>query len=383
MAFSLQSATNALGSLFGKRSTNSAVGVDIGSSSIKAVQLRLDKETAVLETYGEIALAPYDNKPVGKAVRLSPEQTGDALKDLIQEANITATDAGAAIPFSSSLVSIIDMPKVPPEQLRRMIPIEARKYIPVSSSEIMLDWFIIPPEEEDSAFDRVEEKTVMQKRGQEVLLAAIHNDTLRTHQAILASANLSVGFFEIEVFSAIRSSLDRGIAPIIVVDIGAATTKIYVVERGIVRTSHLVNSGSQTITETLARTLGWSFEKAERMKREWGFTMASAYSREENEKMHTALLSTLDRLFNEVNRVLLSYGRRYNKNVSHVVLTGGGSALPGLVEKAREQLNIDVAIAHPFGKVAAPAFLDEVLREIGPGFSVALGAALRRLRQKQ
>lgn len=362
-------------------SSGSVLGIDIGASSAKMVQLRASRGSAVLETYGEIALGPYGGVEVGKSTKLPVEKVAEALNDLMREANITASNAGVSIPFASSLVSVLEMPKVNQEQLKRMIPIEARKYIPVPVSEVLLDWFVIPEDEHDDAFDRVEEETMMQKRGREVLLVAIHNETLRNYQSIVQTAGIHVSFFEIEIFSSIRSSLGHGVVPVVMVDIGAATTKIYVVERGIVRMSHLVNIGSQQMTETLARSMNWSFEKAERMKREWGLNEQASLSGDENEQLRAALLSTLTRLFSDVNRVLLSYGKRYNKNVSHVVFTGGGASLPGLAHVANESLNAEVEMANPFSKVEAPAFLDDVLGEIGPGFAVALGVALRKLKQ--
>jgi len=359
----------------------SIIGVDIGASSAKIIQLRASRGAAVLETYGEIALGPFGGQPIGKVVKLSPEKTAEALIDLMKEANVTARAGGVSIPFSSSLVSILDLPKVDRDALKRMVPIEARKYIPMPISEVTLDWSVIPGEEgEKSAFDRIEESPPGRVKGQEVLLVAIHNDTRDTYRMIADLAGIHVDFYEIEIFSTIRSSISHGIAPIVVVDIGAATTKMYVVERGIVRLTHLLTSGGQHITESLARSLNWEFEKAERIKRERGLEDSSAYSTDENERIRTAMLSTLGRLFSEVNRVLLSYGQRYNKNVSRVVLTGGGASLPGLARHAKEALNAEVEIADPFARTEAPAFLSQVLREIGPGFAVSVGLVLRKLK---
>ena len=136
------------------------------------------------------------------------------------------------------------------------------------------------------------------------------------------------------------------------------------------------------MTETLARSLGWEFDKAERVKREHGLVPSTAYSTDENDKIKTSLLSTLDRTFGEVNRVLLSYGQRYNKNVSRVVICGGGSSLPGLLEEAKKNISGEVELANPFGHTEAPAFLESVLRTIGPGFAVAVGLALRKLKHE-
>ena len=377
MAFSL-------GKLFeGMKTTDgSVVGVDIGASSIKVVQLRASRGVAILETYGEIALGPYAEVPIGKTVKVSPEKTAAALTDVMKEANVTAHEASVSIPFSSSLLTVIDLPKVDAESLKRIVPIEARKYIPVPVSDVVLDWFVIPTDAaEASAFDQVQDdKKKAGPKGQEVLLVAIHNDILRSYQTIMTTTGLNVDFYEIEVFSAIRAAVDHGIAPLLMVDLGASTTKMYIVERGIVRLTHIVTAGGQQMTETLANTMGWEFEKAERVKRERGMVDSTAYSREENEQIKSALLSTLARVFSEVNRVLLSYGERSNKNVARVILIGGGASLPGLVDIARTSLNAEVEVANPFAHTEAPAFLDDVLREIGPGFAVSVGLALRKLK---
>lgn len=380
MAFSLGNIFKQVQQL-APRGDSSFIGIDIGASSAKIVQLRASRGIAVLETYGEIALGPYGNQPIGKTVKLPPEKTAEAITDLMKEANITARLGGLSIPFSGSLVSVLDLPNVDEDQLKRIVPIEARKYIPVPVSEVSLDWFVIPKEEgQTSAFDQLQDKAPIRAKGQEVFLVAIHNDLLHQYQSIAATAGITVNFFEIEIFSALRSALGHGIAPILVVDLGASTTKMYVVERGIVRLTHLLTQGGQHMTETLARTLEWDFDKAERIKRERGLIDSTAYSVDENDRIKTALLSTLTRIFGEVNRVLLSYGQRYNKNVSHVVLTGGGASLPGLSAFAKQNLSAEVEVANPFGHTEAPAFLEAVLREIGPSFAVSVGLALRNLK---
>src|SRR3954465_2992778 len=95
-----------LSSLF-KTEVKSVLGVDIGSSSIKVVQLRREKGRVILETYGAISLGPYAGVEIGPATALGAEKISDALKDVIREANVTTGDAAISIPYSSSLVSII------------------------------------------------------------------------------------------------------------------------------------------------------------------------------------------------------------------------------------------------------------------------------------
>lgn len=379
MAFSISNLFKSLPS-FGTKGETSVIGIDIGASSAKIVQLRASRGVAILETYGEISLGPYGGQPVGKAVKLPPEKVAQALTDLMREANVTGRTGGISIPFSSSLVSVVKLPDVDEDSLKRIVPIEARKYIPIPVSEVTLDWFAIPKEEgEDSALAAVRPK-VQEAPSREILLVAIHNTLLESYHTITEGAGLTVDFYEIEIFSAARSTLGHGLAPVLVVDIGASSTKMYVVERGVVRLTHLVTQGGQQMTEILERSMSWEFEKAERIKREIGLSGSTAYSVDENERIKTALLSTLTRISSEVNRVVLNYGQKYNKHIAKVVLTGSGASLPGLSAFAKQSLNTEVEIANPFGHTEAPAFLEAVLREIGPGFSVAVGLALRKLK---
>jgi Tfp pilus assembly PilM family ATPase len=114
---------------FFKKSEDSVLGIDIGASTIKAVQLRRQKGKAVLETYGALSLGPYGGVEIGKATNLPPEKIADAITDLMREANITTKNCALSIPFRSSLVSIMEIPKVDDEKMKEMIPLEARKYL--------------------------------------------------------------------------------------------------------------------------------------------------------------------------------------------------------------------------------------------------------------
>src|SRR4051812_10840361 len=120
------------GNLFGSKKSKSVIGVDLGSSSIKVVQLRRDGETAVLETYGELALGPYAGGEAGQATNLPADKIAETLKDLLRESSVTTTDSGISIPFSRSLLTLVELPyRDSPEEQKTMIELEARKYIPV------------------------------------------------------------------------------------------------------------------------------------------------------------------------------------------------------------------------------------------------------------
>src|SRR4051812_30231473 len=163
-----------LGSIFGKKE-ESVLGIDIGSSAIKVVQIKRKRGRAVLETYGELALGPYAGTEVGRATALQPEKLAEALKDILREAKTTTSACGVALPISSSLISFINVPPVQEKQLAEVITLEARKYIPVPMTEVLLDWSVVPREEIIPSEDERSPKND-QKRQLDVLVVAIHNE---------------------------------------------------------------------------------------------------------------------------------------------------------------------------------------------------------------
>ncbi len=359
---------------FTKRS-ESVVGVDIGSSSIKVVQLRRSMGKAVLETYGAVSLGPYAKVEIGRSTQLPAEVIMQALKDILKEANVTATVAGFSIPYSASMVSIVNLPAAVEGKLEQVMPLEARKYIPIPLSEVQLDWTQISGGVGSSASSR--------GGSLEVMLVAIHNNTLEKYRSIATGSGLRLSFFEIEIFSAVRASLEGGIAPVAVVDIGASATKCYAVERGIVRESHLINHGSQELTLVSSRALNITIAQAEEHKRRVG--LAEVVQARETSMVQAldterqSLELTLAPLFSDIAGVVTSFEVRLGVALNAVVFTGGGSSLNGLVAYAQSRLRSEVRISDPFSKTETPSFLSDLLRETGPEFAVAIGLALRGL----
>lgn len=368
---------------FLKKEESHALGIDIGSSAIKVVQIKKKNGQAVLETYGELALGPYGGTGVGRSVVLPPDKISTALRDLMneKEVNVTTNICGLSIPFSSALMSVMDLPQVSEKQLQTMVPLEARKYIPVPISEVMLDWSVIPkseevPEEEEEKDSNPNAPVRNIVPRVEVLAVAIHKDTIAKYQDIVTKAGLDAGFFEIEIFSTMRSVVDETIKPIMVIDMGASTTKLFIVERGIIRGSHTINRGAQDITASLTQTFNMPSDQAEITKREVGLLGA-------DKNMTDTIALVLDFVFSEVNSTMLAYEKKYNKAISKVFMVGGGAALKGLLTLAKDNLKTEVELGLPFGKVATPTFLEKVLKETGPEFAVAVGLALRKLSEEK
>ena len=362
-----------LGKLFDMGSLGSleggVIGIDIGTSSLKVIQLNIGKSGATLETYGELQLGPYMGADVGKVVNLEPSKLALALVDIIREANVTARSCALAIPHSACFVAVAHFPTRDQTQLVSMVPVEARKYVPMAMNEVTLDWFIIPdPPRIEGAPEPTETR---------VLLAAIYNESLNRYRGVVQNAGIAVGSNEIETFSVVRSSIHESDGSILLLDLGASSTKLYIVESGILQETHRIPLGGQELTSAVGTALNLGYGEAESIKRQMGL-LSDTY----DPRIGAALAPIVDRIFTETNRALTRYERDMQIKINTIVLTGGGALLVGLLERAQATFAREVTIANPFSKVEYPAFLEETLREAGPSFSVAMGVALRRLTEK-
>ena len=355
----------------------SVLGIDIGSSAIKIVQLGEKEGVAVLENYGELALGPYVGLAVGQATSLNKEKIKEALRDIFNEADLEGNYAAISIPMSSTLLSLIELPRVDKKQLNSMIPIEARKYIPVPVSEVVLDWWMLPKQDDDEEVDKevVSEETNDFKNDKiRVLLAAIHNDTISKYKEIQDSLGLTSGLFEIDVFSSIRSVVGQNNSVVMVLDMGAETTKLAVVDFGILRMQHIINIGSQDISTALSKTLKIDINKAEKIKREQGLSS-------DNKEAVVVMQTNLSHIITEVNRFIVNYKKKNTRQISKIVLTGGGILLKGLPEFVSKNVDIKIEVGDPFSRIETPIFLQETLKEAGPEFSVAIGLAIKALQE--
>jgi len=372
--------------IFAKKET-SAVALDFGISSVKVVQLRKERGKAVLETYGELSTGPYGGFSVGQSTNLSVAKLAELTGDLLKEANITSKNAAISIPLRSSLIVSVEIPQMDEEKLAEVVPIEARKYVPVPISEVVLDWWVLPTnsqlsaplgENDEGVVKGQEEKKKETTYGKkmEVLIAAIHKDTIKQYQEVCQKVGLEVDTFEIETFSEIRSVMPNDLSATAILDIGAGTSKIAVVDYGIVRLSHTIDKGSQDITVSISKSLSVPFAKAEEIKRKIGLT------REQSGNDLSDIISpTVEYIFAEANKVMLNYQKEHRRAIDKIILVGSGSLLKGVAEIGKEETGVPVALGLPFDKVEAPVFLSNILKEAGPAFAVSLGLALRKLEE--
>lgn len=350
--------------LFRKDEVGQALGLDIGSSSIKVVQLRREKEKIILDTYGEIALGPYAGLVAGQAVHLGEEKIIEAAQDLLKEAKVTARSTVVAIDPSAAYVSLVKVPKVEDHELRTMMPLEARKFIPIPLTEVQMDWWHIPTTINIGA----EEKMM------NVVLAAVKNETLTQYDRIIHKLGLTDVEYEIPGYSVMRSAPPDSGGMLLYADIGARYTTLFLVHNSTVLDMHVLSRGSQDSTIQLSKALTIPIDVAEETKRAFGYLGDSS-----NPYVKDVMLLSSYPLFGEVARLSLMYERKYNQTIEGIILSGGGARLPGILDAYKETVHIPGRVALSFGQVDVPQFLHEMIERVGPSYAVAVGCALKKL----
>ena len=362
-------------SKIGGGSENSAVGIDIGSSAIKVVEIKKKEGKAVLETYGAIALGPYADLDAGRVASLPIEKVVLALQEVLKQSGVTGTSLALSIPVQSSLIFTLELPaQIQNTEIATIVPTEARKYIPVPITEVSIDYFILPKKE--SSFEEMNNADLLSEPEDKinVLVVATQNDAVARYRSIVSQCSLTASFFEIEIFSSIRANFEHELSPVLLMDFGASRTKLSIVEFGMVKSYHTIDRGGADISSSISKSLSVPFSEAEKMKKEFGF-----FGNPVEKSLADIIKVHIDYIFSETNNVLLGYEKKYNRTISKVIFTGGGSLLKGLKEIAVNNFRAEIEIGHPFSKVNAPAFLGKVLETIGPEFAIALGLALRKL----
>lgn len=360
MAFSLSNLFSTLKTSSKKSAGSSVVvGIDVGSASVKIVEIIDENQSLRLGTYGELQLGPYGKESLGANVSLPVETRTEAIVDVLREANSKADSAVLTLPLAQSFVTTLSLKAGAADDIGPRVPVEARKVIPVPLSDVALEWVEVP------ALETTPEGV------REVLVAAIQNTALAETKQILASLQKKSSTPEVEVFSAMRALYGEEGEVLAIIDCGARTNKLYIVQDGFLRRIHRVQAGGALATQRLADLLSLPFQDAENLKRNFipGTDQAADIKK--------AVLSTYERTMQEFKRALSQYELSSGSKISRVALTGGGVTFPEFAAFASYTLDRPTERAHPFSKISYPAFMEDTIREIGPTFTVALGGALR------
>ena len=363
---------------FLKKKPKSKIGIDIGTSSIKIVQLKKEGDKFKLETYGELSFLGYLER-TKDSFQTSPLKTMEAitremLKIVIEKSETTTRNSIMAVPVFSSFTSVIELPDMADKDLARAVHFEARKYVPISLSEVTLDWKII-----DSGIIKNGASNKPFK-GKRILLIAVPNDVINKYISIAEALNLKIDALELESSSLARSLVTDNKSSVCVLDIGARATSFTIIDKGMVQMSHSIDVAGGEMTKILARAMGIGVERAENVKTTYGLDHKE--DKESKKELREILQTTVDKIINESERMIHSYQTKTNRKIEKLILNGGSAKLAGFGPYIEEGLNIKAVVADPWPKIIYPVDLQPVLKKIGPQFSVAVGAAMREEKKK-
>lgn len=373
-----------------RRRAPSVLGLDIGTSSIKIVEVKREENRFKLLNYAELEIAGYRDEQGfrGLSFDLRDVELAEKIRVLLREGGFTASVAVMSLPVFSTFVTVMDMPMLSEKELATAVPLQAREYIPIPVSEVVLDWKIIRTTKRSdlvragaasapamAASPAPPGADASRRSGAhtEVLLMAAPQEMVQKYSRVAELAKLELMALEIEVFSLARAALagdDQN--PSVLVDIGALNTSVSVVDGGFLRVVHNVEISGVDLSRAVSRALGVDLDRGEYYKRGQGLFAAGGET-----EVVSAYLPLLEALSRDIERVVSAYWRRSSRQVSQIVLAGRSSMLKGLAEYLSGRVRIPTALANPFRVVALPRDLAPSAPQLGLELSTAIGSAMK------
>ncbi len=344
--------------------SKSFLGIDIGTSSIKIVELSKKKGEIKLENYGELKTETLYEKPFRtfekNVLTISCENVSRGIRAILEEAKVETRKANFSIPDFSSFFTTFDLPSMSKEEISNAVKFEAQRHIPIPQSEVTLDWQIIKGD-------------CSQKKGGhiKILLVAVSNQIIHQYQELARLCFLELGSLEAEIFGLSRASVKED-NPLILLDIGEQSSTISAVHKRKLNVSHSVDIAGKELTRVLSKGLNLDNKAAEELKQKYGLLPL-------REDVRDILLPLINSIAEEVEKISQDFEKTENKKIKKIILAGAGALIPGLKEYFFGKFQIEVEIANPFSDIIYSPVLEENLKNIGPSYAIAVGTAMRGL----
>ncbi len=357
-------------SLFSSNKTY--LGIDIGGSTIKMVELEKRGKRVYLKnyasTYSNIRSDPFLG---GREnfLKMAPTDLGKILQEVFKATKFKSQKAALSIPIHSTFTTILSLPlELNGEELNNAIRYEAKKHVPIPIEETILDWRVV---RETQVQKQKKEVLSGGKKGemvQEVFLMAVPKDIVTRYQKLSKIMKVEPEVLEVEIFSLFRAAGVEETEHYVFIDIGGQNTNITIFAETFIKDTFNINiSGDDFTRAILHEQRSLSFNDAEKLKIEKGLT---------DDLVKGALLPYFNDLVDRIKR-RQPVGFKINK----VILAGGAVLLKGLIEYFKEKLGVEVKIIDPWNKINVPASLKNTLTKQGASFAVAVGLALRGLEE--
>lgn len=378
------------------------VGIDIGTDSVKMVELKKDGGQPTLVTYG---IAEDSIDIVRDTSPQSTQKIIQIVRQTLETSRISSRSAIAALPTFAVFSSILSLPNMPKKDLAQAVRWEAKKFVPMPLEEMILDWKLLKTlgelHQERDALNKSEQEPdkekpslqEMQARIQagateenqpppqassksghlRVLITAAPKSLVSRYVEIFRQTGLTLASLETEAFALARSLIGKQKGSVMIVDVGSITTDIVIIEDGIPILNRSIDVGGKTLTGSIAQSLHIDANRAEQFKRDIGVNQDSGSA------IPRVMEQTMQPILQEINYSHNLYISQTGQPVEKIVLTGGSAMLPGIDGYLARVTNINTYLGDPWARIRYNSQLKPVLDEVGARLPVAVGLALRSL----
>ena len=351
--------------IWGKK--GDVIGLDIGSSSIKLVELIKGKDGFKLQNLG---ISPLPPEAIVDGALMDSVTIIDAIRDLISTAKTKRKDVVTSVSGHSVIVKKISLPFMTVAELEESIQWEAERYIPFDINDVNIDFHIFGSSAENPDL-------------MDVVLVAAKKDIINDYVSVIMESGLNPVIIDIDSFAlenmlSINYEIDRD-ETVAIANVGASVTNINIVRSNISGFTRDVFKGGNQVTEEIQRQLHIDYDEAERIK------VGSKADVSSQSAIQNVLKTASESLAIEIGNSLdfFQSTTTYEK-VSKLYLSGGGSKIKDFDIVLQQQIGIPVEVVNPFKRVeySGKNFDLEYLREIGPIMAVGVGLASRRVGDK-
>lgn len=340
-------------------SSPSYLGIDVGATSIKLVELQKEGGSPRLLTYGFSEDIKFDQNDWQKDARY----VAKVLKRICNEAGVVGNNAVSALPTFSVFSSILNLSNVSKSEIASAVHWEAKKVIPLPLEEMILDWKKIDEDDKNA-------------EGVKVLLTGAPRTLVKKYIDIFKEAQINLLSLETETFSLIRSLLGNDKSTIMLLELGAGTTDVTIVDKGIPMFNRSIDVGGRSITKALSNFLNIGNDRAEQFKCDLGIDAINS----QNETAIKVVTDAISPIVNEMKYAMNLFETKNKKKTEKIVLSGGSSLLPNITEYLSKVLDVNVIIGDPWSRISYHKDMSPLLNEIGPRMSVAVGLAMREIK---
>jgi len=346
--------------------SKTSIGVDIGTSSIKIIELEKGKNIN-LTNYGVLGADYFHGRDIRVrekgSLSIDEPKISQAINSILKEAQIKTKQAYFSIPDFASFFTSFELPQMPENEIPEAVKYEAPRRIPLPISDVVLDWQLI--------------KGGPSKDGKiplRVLLVAVPNDVIEQYQRVAQAAGLKIQALEAEVFAVMRSLVkyQDKTGVVCLIDIGERSTTINIVSQGILKISHSFDISGEDFNRVLSEALSVDIKKAEIIKRMYGITPEHKSLQNLVKPLASAIVEKTKSIFDEIYL-------QDKERVGKIILSGGGAILPGFIDYFHDSLDIPMEIANPFLDINYHPTLETALKRLSPSFTIAVGMAQRGL----